>query len=325
MKKIVLAFTAALLSFACTRPARPVPELLFRLGDFPGIEHFHNVQGCAVYGDLLFSLQDKGFCNVFDLETGEHPASFPLASQGKNNHANVAFFGPQRYDASDKFPLLYVSQCKSKPVTEIGLPETDSLSRLLFVERILADDAGIPFGSELVQIINYIPEQWNSRLWICDTESPDLIYCYGNTVGNEKPGNHIALKTFNFPEFSPDRFLVNLSEADVLESCNFADLLPEGARGPQDNILQGAAVFDGVLFLPCGTGSEKHPSEVFYAGIRKHKGQYGHFDFTDVLPWEPEDFDIWGDKIICPCNNGKEGGLVVSFPYRDFMLALRKK
>ena len=309
---------------ACTVGPRPEPELLLRLRDFDGIQHSHNVQGCAVYGDMLFSLQDKGWCNVIDLQTKELAGQFPLGSYGKENHANVAFFGPQKYDAADKFPLLYVSQCKSKPVEEIGLAETDSLSRLLFVERILADDAGTPFGAELVQIINYEPAEWNSRLWIADTKKPDLIYCYGNTVGNEKPGNHIVVKTFPFPEFSADRFMLTLSDDDALNSCYFDELLPEGFHGPQNNILQGAAVFDGVLFLPCGTGSVRHHSEVFFAGVRKHIGKYGYFDFTDAIPHEMEDFDLWGDKIICPCNTDS-AGVVYTIPFRGFLSSMKKK
>ena len=322
--RTLLLFAAALIVAACTAVQRPQPELLLRFSDYPELEHSHNVQGCAVFDGLLFSMQDKGWCNVFDLETLELAAQFPLASHGKQNHANVAFFGPYRYDSKDKFPLLYVSQCKSKPVEEIGLAETDSLSRLLFVERILADEAGVPFGSELVQIIHYEPAEWNSRLWIADAKRPDLIYCYGNTVGNEAPGNHIVVKTFHFPEFSADRFLVTLTDAEAVDSCYFDQLLPEGHRGPQNNILQGAAVFDGVLFLPVGTGSSKHPSEVFYAGVRKHVGKYGYFDFTDAIPHEMEDFDLWGDQIVCPCNTDS-AGVIYTIPFRGFLRSMIKK
>lgn len=324
MRVLLHLAAAALLVASCASPQRPVPVKLLDYADFPELEHSHNVQGCAVYGDYFFGLMDKGWCNVFDLKAGELAAQFPLGSQGKNNHANVAFFGPYRYDKADKFPLLYVSQCKSKPVDEIGLAEIDSLSRLLFVERILADDAGVPFGAELVQIVTYEPAEWNSRLWIADTEQPDLIYCYGNTTGNEKPDNRIALKTFPFPEFSADRFMVELADSDAIDSTYVDCLLPEGARGPQNGILQGAAVVDGILFLPIGAGVEKHPCEVFCAGLRKHKGKYAHFDFTDVLPCEPEDLDIWDGLLVCPCNTSDKGA-VYGFRFKDFGRALKSK
>ena len=116
MRKIFVLIAAAVLAAACSGTERPTPTLMFSLADYPELEHIKNVQGCAVYGDFFFSLQDKGWCNVFDLRTRKPVAQFPLASAGKNNHANLAFFGPDKYDSADRFPLFYVSQCKSKPV-----------------------------------------------------------------------------------------------------------------------------------------------------------------------------------------------------------------
>lgn len=323
MRRILaIMIAAATLVTACNRPGRPSPQLLFSLSDFPELEHTKNMQGGAVFDDYLFSMQDKGWCNVFDLRTRKPIAQFPLASAGKNNHANVAFFGPDKYDSSDRYPLLYLSQCREKPVEEIGLAETDSLCRLLFVERILTDETGVPFGSELVQLIHYQPKEWNSRLWIADSRHANRIYCYGNTVGNEAEGNHIVVKEFDFPNFSSDKFLISLTDEDVLRSFNFDELLPEGVRGPQNAIIQGAALLDGVLFLPCGTGSEKHPNELFYAGL--DNGKYGWFDFTDVMPYEPEDLDLWEDFLICPSNTDA-AGKVFSFPYRALVNSMVRK
>lgn len=327
MKKLIYAGALLALFLGCESIIqRPVPSYLFSFKDFPGLEHIRNTQGCAIDKGYFFSLQDGGWCNVFDLRILKPVAQFPLASQGKQNHANVAFFGPDRYDDSDKFPLLYVSQCKSKPVTEIGLPLTDSLSRLLFVERILTDETGVPFGSELVQIISYEPSQWNSRLWAADSGDPSHIWCYGNTTGNEAPGNHIVLQKFDLPEFTPDKFLVELRDSNVLESLNFDDLLPRSSRGPQNAIIQGAFINEGILFLPCGVGSEKHPNEFFYAGLpgTRYEGRYGHFDFTDVMACEPEDLDIWEGQLYCPCNTDT-AGCVYSLPYRDFVRAMMRK
>lgn len=319
MRKCLIAL-AALLA-ACGPVKRPDAELLFRLSDFPELEHIDNVQGCAIWDNWLFSLQNEGWCNVFDLIDCEPAGQFPLGSRGKHNHANVAFFGSERYDAADVFPLLYVSQCLSKTVEEIGLPQTDSLSRLLFVERILTDENGRPWGSELVQIIHYEPAEWNSRLWIADQDHPETVYCYGNTVGNGKPGNHIVLQKFALPSFSADQFLVSLGPDNVLESMNFDDLLPEGARGPQNNTLQGAFLKDGILFLPVGTGSERHPSEIFYAKL--DGSRYGYFDYTDQVPCEMEDFGFWDGKLICPCNSYKQGqGAVYAIPYRTLRRAM---
>jgi hypothetical protein len=327
MKKLLLTACVLATALCCTRVVqRPAPELIFSFNEFPELEHVHNIQGCAIDQDYLFSLEDKAWCNVFDLRINEPVAHFPLGSYGKHNHANIAFFGPTHYDSSDKFPLLYVSQCKSKIITEIGLPETDSLSRLLFVERLLTDESGIPFGSELVQLVHYDPAQWNSRLWIYDPAVPSDIWCYGNTIGNCEPDNHIVFKKFRFPEFSPDKFLVELRDSDVIEQFNFDELLPEGARGPQNAILQGAFIKDGIMFLPCGVGTEEHPSELFYAGLpgTRHAGKYGSFDFTDVMPCEPEDLDFRDGWLYCPCN-ADTTCRVYRLPYRDLVRAMVSK
>jgi len=307
---------------ACGAAQRPAPEKLIDLADFQELEHVKNMQGGAVYGDLLFSMQNKGWCNVFDLRTRQPIAQFPLATHGKNNHANTAFFGQQRYDESDAFPLIYISQCREKPVEEIGLPETDSLSRLLFVERILTDERGVPSGTELVQLVNYEPEKWNSRLWIADSSKPDYIYCYGNIVGNAKPGNRIVLQKFAFPEYSSGEFLVKWTKDDVLETLYFDELLPEGARGPQNAVIQGAFLRDGVLFLPCGVGNEEKPSELFYASLDGKR--YGYFNYNDILPYEPEDLDLWEDKLVCPCNTDSIG-VIYSFPYPELLKAMSRR
>ena len=65
MRKLLIVVSSALLLAACAEVRKPVPELLFSFCDYPELEHSHNLQGCAVYGDLLFSMQDKGWCNVF--------------------------------------------------------------------------------------------------------------------------------------------------------------------------------------------------------------------------------------------------------------------
>ena len=90
MKKLLFA-AMILIAISCAEAGKPEPQLLLRLMDYPGIAHSHNVQGCAVYGDLLFSMQDKGWCNVIDLESKDLVAQFPLGSYGQQNHANVSF------------------------------------------------------------------------------------------------------------------------------------------------------------------------------------------------------------------------------------------
>ena len=333
MKRLstIAAIAAILATASCTNriPARPDVELLFNQLDIEGIERTHNMQGLAISGDYMFTLRNTGICVVIDLSTEKLVAEFPLGSHGKNNHSNVAFFGRDKYDESDIFPLLYVSQCRQKPVTELNHDGLDTLVRLCFAERILTDSLSRPCGSELVQVINYEPENWNSRLWAGDVKNPGRVFCYGNIVGNEAEGNRIIINEFKLPEFSKDKFIVRLSDADIIETVYADEAFPESARGPQNTILQGAFVYDGVLFLPTGTGSMKHPSELFFIDLNKRDkngkpSRYGYYDYTDVIACEMEDIDLWNGKLVCVTNSRGDVNPVYAFNFKQFKTVKRK-
>ena len=334
MKNYSIAIAGALfcmlLSGCCRGPHRPLPRLEMEMNSFEDLQYKWNTQGCAVYGDQFFSLHNTGICVVFDLAKKELLAQFPLASFGENNHANTAFFGTQRYAEDDPYPLFYVSQCKSLPVTEIGRPETDSLGRLCFVERVLTDAAGVPCGTQLVQILNPVFDGFSSSLWIADVNDPEYIWCFGNCSGNRLHDNHIVMRKFAFPEYSPDQFVVDMKEEDVLDKFALDECLPEGARGPQNCTLQGGCIDKGILYLPVGTGM-KFPAEFFIFDLnpRYRDGEhyhYAHFDYTDVTPYEPEDIDVWGDRLVFHVNNiYDKDNRIYSFPLKEMRRSLHGK
>ncbi len=269
----------------------------------------YNVQGCAVWKDCLFSMFDKGMCAVYDLASRTLLSQFPLGSAAEDNHANVAFFGPCYYQEGDAFPLLYVSQAKGE--------------RLLFVERILTDAEGVPVGARTVQRIHYEPSQRISRLWMVDDTHPERIYCYGNTVGNHKPGNRIAIEEFPFPAFDASVPDLTLTEAERIRRFYFDELLPSGMRGPQDNTLQGAMIHDGIFFLPIGSG-KKYPAELFYAAL--DGSRYAGLDITDAFPYEMEDMAFWKGRVIVPCNDlFKKVSFLAAFSWEDLLDAMKKR
>lgn len=324
-----LAVILSALSCSGNIPARPDVELLFNQHDITGLPDDWDVQGTAVSGDYLFSLRDTGRCVVTNLAGKKFIADFHLGSYHVNNHANSAFFGTARYDKGDKFPLLYVSQCTQSPITGTGTAALDTLVRLCFVERIICDEAGEPCGSELVQVINFEPSAWNSRIWAFDSCNPQWMYCYGNTVGNKAEGNRFIIQKLPLPEFSKDQFIVHMDETDVIETVYADEVLPEGARGPQNTILQGAVVVDGIMFIPVGTGSGTNPSELFYLDLnRRYRDgkpfRYGYYDYTDMIPWEMEDMDVWQDKLVCTTNDDARLLPVYAFDLKKFKCISRK-
>lgn len=321
-----LIAVCVLCAFSCVsqkKAERPEPSLEFNQKGIETQTSDESVQGTAVWDDLLFSLRNTGLCVVIDLKSKELVSEFKLASYGKMNHANDAFFGPYKYDDSDRFPLIYVSQCKDKPVEEIGLPQTDTLARICFVERILTDAEGKLVGTEIVQLIHLQLEKKHSRLMEFDSKNPEYLYTFGNTIGNEKPGNRIIFQRLPFPKFDPERFFVQYTEKDIQYSFFIDEVLPEGVRGPQQNVLQGALVHDGVLYMPVGV-NENHPSYMYVIDLRygedKSVRRGCWYDYSDVIPCEMEDMDIWGEKIVVTTNSPEDIRPVYSFRLNDFKL-----
>lgn len=317
-----LLFALSLLAAACGQ-VNESPEIIITPADYPQVETFWDAQGTAVSDGCVFRIHDKGGCVAFDLKTKELLGEFRIGSYGRNNHCNVAFFGEKKYDESDRFPLLYVSQAKGLPVEEIGRPETDTLSRLVFVERIHTDSLGRPCGASLEQVIDYRNDgEYTSGLWITDIHDQSFIYCYGNNIGNCQPGNRVSFRKFRFPEFSRDRFVVTLTDEDIVDYFYYDEFQTEGERGPQNAILQGGMIVDGVIILPCGAGSEKYPAEFFVANMKNRKS--ASFDFTLEMHGEPEDVDVWGDRLICDTNDGNEKICPIwSLPLKTFLKAVK--
>jgi len=309
---------------------RPEPVLLFNQKGIETQTLKTSVQGTAIFGDYLFSMRDKGNCVVINIADKSLVSEFALASAGEMNHANDAFFSDQYYDSSDRFPLLYVSQCKNEPVAELNRPECAALSRLLFVERVICDREGKPTHTELVQVISYQPEKWNSRLFVFDSTTPDRLYCYGNTVGNCEPGNRIIVETLPMPKLDRSRLLVTIDPEACVNRFYVDEALPEGHRGPQNNILQGGYAYKGLLFLPVGVGTAEHPSELFGIDLvnRDSAGKpcrYFYADYNDIIPCEMEDVDLWKGKwLICTTNSHGRVRPVFSFPINKFKFLQRK-
>ena len=131
MKRIpflLLTSSIMLLTSSCV-PFDFTDASVQKIADLQGVQK-QSYQGMAIYGDYLVSLQNTGQATIYRFQNDKlQPVrQFPLASHTAENHANVAFFGTERYHKSDQFPLLYVSQC-SKQLYR-------GMKDVCFVERI---------------------------------------------------------------------------------------------------------------------------------------------------------------------------------------------
>ena len=146
----LIPFAILLLTFAC-KPFDFTSASVEKVDDLRGFPK-QGYQGMAIHKDYLVSLQNTGLATIYE-DSLELLRQFPLASQTKENHANVAFFGKERYNPTDKFPLLYVSQCSKqryKGMKDVCLVERISLTEApqLVQTIVLDDDAGL-FGYAL--------------------------------------------------------------------------------------------------------------------------------------------------------------------------------
>lgn len=260
-----------------------------KVDDLQGVPK-QGYQGMAIWDDYLVSLQNTGQATIYRLcaDSLQKLSQFPLASQMPQNHANVAFFGTERYDKKDEFPLLYVSQCSKQRyngMKDVCFVERISLTAVPeLVQTIVLDDGEGMFGYALQWMIN---------------RKRNLLIGYGNTIENMGKGNRWRTMTFRMPKLS-DGPVVHLQPKDAIENYCIQDLDP---RFPSNHIGQGACVIKDQMFIPVGLGTEKHPSILYVWNLRK-KQLDQILNFQSQVPHEFEDCEPFGRDLIMQTNGG---------------------
>lgn len=258
-----------------------------KIGELQGVPK-QAYQGMAIWGDYLVSLQNTGQATIYRLHADSlrKLSQFPLASQMPQNHANVAFFGTERFDEADEFPLLYVSQCSKQ--------RYNGMKDVCFVERISTTAA-----PKLVQTIVLDDDKGlfgYALQWMTDRKR-GLLIGYGNTVENMGRGNKWRTIIFPMPKLS-DGKIVHLNPKDALENYCIQDLDP---RFPSNHIGQGACVVKDQMFIPVGLGTEKQPSILYVWNLRKKRLDH-ILNLQVQVPHEFEDCDFCGRDLIMQTN-----------------------
>ena len=270
-----------------------------KVADLQGVPK-QGYQGMAIWKDYLVSLQNTGLATIYRLQDDklQFLRQFPLASNTPENHANVAFFGKERYDKADQFPLLYISQCSKQ--------RYNGLKDVCFVERISL--TGEP---QLVQtiVLNDKEGLFGYALqWIIDNKR-NLLIGYGNTVENMGKGNRWRTMVFPMPKLS-DGPIVYLRPQDALDNYCIQEL---DSRFPSNHIGQGACVVKDQMFIPVGVGTEKQPSILYVWNLKKK--QLDHIiDFQKQVPHEFEDCEPYHKTLLMQTNGG---GLIRFTPNKD--------
>lgn len=246
------------------------------------------LQGMDTWDNYLVSLRNYGWCDLYridGLNSGTRLGYFKLGSFDDNattlNHCNSASFSSQFYADGDKLPLLYVCRCNASP-------DADGMVSVCYVERIDVDNA----KSTLVQKIYYQEAENYITMYAIDRQN-NALYCFGNSQGqNGGEGNKHFVYKFKIPEVGegkPDK--VYLTKSDALESYYIEDTY----SGQFNDVLQGGAVYNDILYMPCGYGTSHSPSgeiSMLYLWDLKNRKMVKELNLDGIFSEELEDISV---------------------------------
>lgn len=244
-------------------------------------------QGLEVYGDTIISCQNSGWMTFYKYDGKKLTRlvePFKMACYAKETHANVASLGTEFFAPTDKFPVVYISQCAKQAYK--------GMKDVLFAERISNDMK----STSTVQTIYYRDENHNfgyALQWVVDRDN-NVLYGYGNTINNDDPRNKHRIVKFRIPSLKEGKDgLVILTDKDLLENY----LLEDTYAKPFNPIGQGLFVKNGLLFMPTGVGTVKHPSILYVWDLRTHQ-MHNALDLTKATFSELEDCSLWKNSLL---------------------------
>ena len=270
-----------LILLLCIAPGMAQARLVLTAQDIFSKRSFNlshsSVQGMDIWGHYLLSLQNTGIAHLynFDGSTLTQLGSFSLASAGARNHSNLASFSNQYYADGDKLPLVYITRANATV-------DSDGMRNVCFVERIDPDK----MSSTLIQKICYKPINGEGQ-FIIDRQN-NLLYVWGNTISNGAVGNKHYVRKFKIPEVGPGKpSLVWLTDDQSLDTYYWEDYYTGGANP----VIQGGAIKDDLMFLPCGFDTEEQPSVLYVWDLKNHK-MLKELSLTGYFSGELEDCSV---------------------------------
>ncbi len=261
-----------------------------------GVEE--SFQGFAIHKGYMVGLYNGGFASLYKVHpdgTFVRLSTFPLGSNSKYNHANVANFGVEKYQKGDVFPLLYVSQTKTD--------KERNLTDACFVERILPEGK-----AELVQTIvldNHDEYYGWAVQWAIDKKRKRLVG-FGNTINNTDPKNNFRIMVFKLPKLKEGRVVI-LKKEDILENYLIQDY---DKSFPHVQIGQGGVIAGNCLVMPTGVGSQQFPSVIYSWDLKNHR-MVSTVNMQAEVPYEFEDCDFFRDKMYIQCNEWPQGRMKI--------------
>lgn len=264
-------------------------------------------QDGAIFGSLLFRLNDKGECWVYDLAKATLPIAQPLDVFTLDRadeicpHSNAVVFGGTYYYEGDEFPLLYTNIYNNYAGAE------DPMHGVCCVYRVQRQEGR--FTSTMVQIIR-VGFVNDPVLWCSGGETKD-VRPYGNFVVDPDGGKLYAFvmrdaaQTTRYFAFR----LPEVQEGEMENGVRVVTLQPEEVLDsfdcPYHRYLQGACFRAGKIYSVEGFSySEENPAVLRVMDVEKRE-QTLRVDLREMgYPIEPEFVDFWGERCIYGDNDG---------------------
>ena len=269
-------------------------------------DNSYSHQSSAAYGKYLFLVKDKlATVYMYNLQTKRvvaicnmtaHNETVSASSSSVLYHCNQSTFGTFKYDESDPFPLLYISQRAPSSTGRCFV----TVFRLLPTMNSAGTEYNI-LKMEQVQTI-YLPKSTFSNAMgnANFTIDPQTGYCYTYSRNNTtSASNYLNCRISKFAPVKLSAEEVYLNDADILDSYEIFEL--NSTKNISAMNMQGGFIWNNKLYI-----SQGYPSCNFiYLRIvdLKNRKLINDIDLLgDGFPIEPEGFFRYVNDVMMSCN-----------------------
>ena len=182
------------------------------------------LQATAYFGGVIFQMYADGSVNLIDFETGDIINSLALVA----GHGGSASFSSEYYDATDEFPLLYVSDHETRITRAYRVTRTDFT--LVKTYEIPSTDGGYMQAT-------------------CADKNDNTLWCIGSSVNSSVTGEYFYVSHWNL--------------SDATESNGiYTPVLISKHQLPWKKYMQYVQYLNGQLFVGFGARDVSQPAEV---------------------------------------------------------------
>lgn len=250
---IAISFT--LLSGAATLK-NPTVKQVFSFSKAAGT----STQDMVIYGDTAISFSD-GLKQVSLISLSQHKLIGTLsATVSTDVHCNTVSFGP-KYAATDKLPLIYVTQSSNKHATNVYRVVDNSLK---FIQTIRFSGA-------------------KNTLTCFDSASKDSMYVIAWNGSSDRTPNIYKIAT---PSTST-------SSVDLSKETDYFSIYYVNSY----EVIQGVTIKDGMMYQ---TRGYKNGGQLAVIDLKEKRPVQLISLLNNGFEYEPEGIDFQGDKLwIC--------------------------